>query len=93
MVRCLAVAILDESKHLAILRVAPEGTLGENQIPVDRHFEDAAGTLDEGYLGIWILFFNAGRQTGSPGFVVSDYAVLDAYFHRNLRPELVDGNL
>lgn len=67
--------------NLARCRVSASGFFGEDQLPVDGYLEQAAGGLDETDLRIGKGLFQLSRQTGSPGFVVSDNAVLDRHMH------------
>jgi hypothetical protein len=51
-----------------------------DQLPVERHVEDAAGALDE--LGVDVeLLPEMSRQTGGLGRIVSRHAVLDRDVH------------
>lgn len=56
------------------------GVLGEEQLAIDRHVEDApAARLQLGVNTQSLL--QLGRQTGSRGLVVSNRAVLDVDLH------------
>ena len=72
---------LDQSQYLPRLSVAAEHLLGENDPAVHVHLEYAARGLDELDLGVRVRLTNLGRQTGSPGFVVSDDAEFDGNAH------------
>jgi hypothetical protein len=61
--------------------VAPEGLLGEDPAPVDFDLERAARRLDQLYVRVRVVLADFSRQTGSPGLVVSNDAVLDRYTH------------
>jgi hypothetical protein len=72
---------LDQPQHFAGLGVAPQGQLGEYELPVDCHLEGAAGAFHQPNPGIGEALPDLGRQTGSPRLVVSDDAVLDRDLH------------
>ena len=60
--------------------------LGEDNRAIDRDFEDATRGLHETDLGLGKGFFQLGGQTGRPGLVVSNDAILDGYAHGSLGP-------
>jgi hypothetical protein len=62
----------------------PEGKLGEDQGPVHRHFERAAGRLHQADVRFGERLLELGRQTGSPWLVVSNDAVFDRDLHFEL---------
>jgi hypothetical protein len=64
--------------------VSPQTLLGEDEVTINGDLEKASGSFDQLHLGIRVVLFDFGRQTGSPRFVVSDYAVLDGNLHLNL---------
>ena len=72
---------------LAGLRVPAEGLLGEDEIAVDRDFEDAAGRRDDDEGGHGVLHFvqDLSRQTDGSVAISSLGAVFDADLHRALR--------
>lgn len=51
--------------------------LGENQLAIHHHFKDSTAACDELNLCIGKYFFDLGRRTGGPGFVVSNRAVFN----------------
>ena len=73
--------LTDDLEHLSRLGVAPEGSLREDEIAVDHDLEQTPGRLHELHLGIRVFLFDLRRQTGGPGPVVSDDAILDADSH------------
>ena len=62
-------------------RVPAELLLREDEATVDDHLEHAAARVDESDLGLGVLLFQHGRQTGGSGPVVSDDAVFDRDVH------------
>jgi len=72
---------LDEADDFARCRVSAECLLGEHALAVHLDLEDAAGGLDELDLRVRKGAADLGRQTGGPGFVVSNDAVFDGYTH------------
>jgi hypothetical protein len=72
---------LDRLHNLTRCRVSASGFLGEDQLTVYGDLEQAAGGLDETDLRIREGLLQLSRQTGSPGFVVSDNAVLNRHMH------------
>ena len=58
-----------------------QGLLGEDQFAVEAHLKDPATGGDHLHLGIGELAAQLGGQTGSPGLVVSDDAVLNGDMH------------
>jgi hypothetical protein len=84
---------VDEVQDFVVVAdVAPGPVLRPDQVPVDRHVEDAAVAGDEPGLDLEFLL-DRGRQTGGDGIVVSDAAVLDGDLHDPLPPsgERVEG--
>ena len=61
--------------------MSPSGFLGEDQLTVYGYLEQAAGGRDQTDLRIRKDLLQLSRQTGSPGFIVSDNAVLDRHMH------------
>lgn len=59
----------------------PGSLLGEDQLSIHRHLEQAPGRLHQAHLCLWKHLFQLSRQTGGPGLVVSDYAILDRDKH------------
>src|SRR5262249_54727708 len=68
--------LVDVEEDLVVLREAAGGPLGGDELPIHLHLEGAAGALDELRLHSEFLL-DGGGQTGRPGLVVSDPAVLD----------------
>jgi hypothetical protein len=61
--------------------MASERLLGKDAAPVDFDLEHAARRLDQFHVGVRVGLPDLGRQTGGPGLVVSDDAVLDRDTH------------
>ena len=61
--------------------MAAEHLLGKGDATVHVDLEHAARGLDQLDLGVRVCVTNLGRQTGSPGFVVSDDAEFDGNAH------------
>jgi hypothetical protein len=61
--------------------MATEPLLRVQQSSLELDLERAARGLDELDLRVGILFADFGRQTGGPGFIVSDDAVFDGDPH------------
>jgi hypothetical protein len=60
--------------------MAAQGAFAEDQLAVERHFEDAVARRDQ--LGLEsALPLEVCRQTGGDGLVVSDLAVFDGQIH------------
>jgi hypothetical protein len=55
--------------------------LGEDASAVDLNFEHAAGGFDEFHFRVRVFLADLGRQTGSPGLVVSNDAIFDCDPH------------
>jgi len=72
---------LDQADHLARCGVSAHGLFRKHALAVHFDVEDTAGGLDELYLRVREGAADLGRQTGGPGFVVSNDAVLDGYAH------------
>ena len=68
---------------LALAGEAAFFLLGEDRLAVDADDEDAAAAADELTVDAELLL-QRGRQTGGPGKVVSNAAVVDANVHRVL---------
>ncbi len=68
-------------QHLALLRETVELVLREDALAVDSDVEDAAATADQLDLGLGMTALQLGLQTGGPGLVVSNAAVLDDDLH------------
>jgi hypothetical protein len=71
----------EEADNLTGVRVAPERALRKDQHAIPRDFEHAAAPVKQLYGCIRIRCTNLGRQTGGPGFVVSNNAVANRYVH------------
>ena len=63
------------------LGVTFEGFLGEDAPSFQLDLEHPAGRLDQPDLGLRKRYPNLGRQTGGPGFIVSDDAEFDRDAH------------
>ena len=74
----------DQLEHLTRLSMSPELPLGEDQISVHLHLEDAPRRRRQLDLRVGKFALELGRQTGGPWLVVSDYAVFDRDLHRPL---------
>jgi len=63
--------------------MALRGLLGEHQVAIDHHLEDAAAGGDECQLGdgAGVVPEDLGRQTDGSVRIVSDHAVFDADLH------------
>jgi len=61
--------------------VSAHGLFGEYALALHFDVEDPAGGLDELDLRVRKGAADLGRQTGGPGFVVSNDAVLNGYAH------------
>jgi hypothetical protein len=77
----LARAGAHQPRHFAGSRVPASGPLGEEQLAIEGDLEDAARTRDQGDLERGEFLPELGRQTGGPGLIVSDDAVLDRQLH------------
>jgi hypothetical protein len=71
----------DQLHYFSRPGVASERLLGENEVVVHGHVEDAAGRWDLTNFGIREGVSQLSRQTGGSGLVVSDDAVLDRDDH------------
>jgi len=71
----------DQLEHLTRLGVASGLQLGIDQVAVNRYFEGTTGALDELYGRVRERLLDLGRQTGGPGFIVSDDAILNGDVH------------
>jgi len=76
---------IDQLPNLAVPGVPPQPEFREHKGVVHGDLERAARRLDQADVDAMVDFFQLGRQTGSPGVVVSDDAVLDADTHVALR--------
>jgi len=72
---------LDQTNDFARCGVPAGGFLGEHPFAVHFDVEDAARGFDELDLRVRKGAADLGRQTGGPGFVVSNDAVFDGYAH------------
>ncbi len=81
--------VADDPVDLTLVREASQPALGEHQLAVHLHLEDAVFALDEPGPGPeFPLQF--GRQPGGPRLVISNHAVFNRYVHVYLRaPETV----
>lgn len=61
--------------------MAPERPLREYEHAISGDFEDATTSLEHLHRGLGVRLPNLGRQTGGPGFVVSNDAVTDRDVH------------
>ena len=71
----------NETQYLPGLGVAAEGLLRKDLPAVDVDLEHAAGGFDQLHLGLRVGLTNLGRQTGSPGLVISNDAVFNRDAH------------
>jgi hypothetical protein len=55
--------------------------LRKHQFPVHRHIENASGGFHHHSFHVGEFPPQLGRQTGGPGFIVSNDAILDGHFH------------
>jgi hypothetical protein len=58
-------AVADPRRDLSGIRETPQRPLGEQQLAIDRHFEDAAAALDQ-LRARSELLFQLSRQPGGP---------------------------
>jgi hypothetical protein len=72
-----------KTQHLARLRMPAKDRLLKHGRAVDGHLEPSAAAGLQRDVGVRKLFANRGRQTGGPGFVVSNDAELDVDVHRS----------
>jgi hypothetical protein len=70
----------DGAQDLVVLREPTLPTLREDQLTIHCHLVHTAGPFQEMGLDVELLF-DEGRQTGSPGKVVSLAAVFDLDAH------------
>jgi hypothetical protein len=75
------VGLLEEAQNLAGRGMPAERLLGEHLAPVHLDLEHASRRLDELHCCLRVRLADLGRQTGGPGFVVSNDAVFDHYAH------------
>ena len=73
--------LANQAQHFTALGVTPRGFLGEQAPPVDVHFKDTAGRLNQSHLSVRICIADLGRQTGGPWFVISNDAVFNRDCH------------
>jgi hypothetical protein len=59
--------------------------LGKHQATVGHNLEGAAGRLQQTHLDSGVRLSQFGRQTGGPGFIVSNDAVFDRHVHGSHR--------
>jgi hypothetical protein len=71
--------LANQAHDFTAFGVPLRGFLGEDPPPIDVHFKDTAGRLNQSHLSVRVGIANLGRQTGGPWFVVSD----DAVFNRD----------
>lgn len=64
--------------------MASERLFGKDDVTVHSDLEEAAGRFDEANVGSRITRADVGRQTGGPGFVVSNHAILDRDLHASV---------
>ena len=62
-------------------RMTAGDLLGEDDGAVHIDFEDTTRGLHETHLSLGKGLFQLGGQTGRPGLIVSDDAILDGYAH------------
>ena len=74
--------LLEQDKYLSRIRVASRLPLREDEHAITRDLEDATASLQQVDLRTWVPGADLGRQTGGPGFVVSDDAITDGDMHR-----------
>src|SRR5881396_3222718 len=72
---------LDQADHFARCGMSAHRLFGEYALALHFDVEDPAGGLDELDLRVRKGAADLGRQTGGPGFVVSNDTVLDADAH------------
>lgn len=72
---------VNEAQDFPLLGMAAGAQLREHQRPVHRHLEGPARRVDQMHVGAREGLPQLGRQTGGPGMVVSDDAVLDTDPH------------
>ncbi len=82
-----AASVGHQPEDLSGLRVSSQRLLGEHELAVNHDLEHAARRLDELHSGLRVRPLDLGRQTGGPGLVPSDDAVLDAHPHGTSLPE------
>lgn len=73
--------LLDEIEDFTGGRVTAHRLLGEDRRAIQADVEDAAGGLNQAYFSIGKGFLQLGGQTGRPGLVVSNDAILDGDAH------------
>lgn len=73
--------LTNEPNDFALFGVALRPFLGVDAAPVDVHFKDAAGGLNQPHFSMREDAADFGRQTGGPWFVVSDDAVFNCDGH------------
>ena len=72
---------MDQREYLSRFRVTAELELGEDQLAIDRDLKGPSSALYQLYSGFRVVLANFGCQTGSPGLVVSNHAILDSDLH------------
>jgi len=79
---------VDQGPHLTLPGVPSQSQLREHERAVHGDFECAARRLDQADLDVPVSSLQLGRQTGGPGIVVSDDAILDADTH-GIAPSMI----
>ena len=79
--RSAADVLTNQPQHFAGVGVAAELTFGEHQRAIDGDLEDAARRLNQPYLRPRIGISDLGLQTGGPGEIPSDTAILNRDAH------------
>ena len=75
------VGLPQQSDHLTLVGMPLQRLLGEHTAAIHLHLEHAARRLDELDLCLRKGLADLGRQTGSPGLIVSDDAEFDCHAH------------
>ena len=65
--------------------MAPELRLLEHRRTINNDFEPAAARRHQLNVSVLVRLTNRGRQTGGPGFVVSDNAEFDRNAHGRMK--------
>ena len=76
----------DQAEDFFWLGVTSGLELREDQLAVERNFERTTRAMHQLHGGIGKPPLDFGRQTGGPGFVVSNYAVLYGDLHHRSFP-------
>jgi hypothetical protein len=61
--------------------MSAKGLLREDENTIAHDLEDAATALEQLHGGVGVFRRDLGRQTGGPGFIVSDDAVANGDVH------------